>query len=274
METGNKLPYKHSNLYQAKLENSILSIRIFTDGLSVSIHQENTIWFSETCYPIDGVNLVEKLASLWEKYSFLRTNFSAVRVQVNSLFSTFLPEKAFKEASSLKSYLSFLFPYEEVFMNIRSDFHPIWNAYHVYTIRKDIEDFIHVNITKNPVITHDSHELLIQSSETKSIQNRIFISQYKDLIHCWICKGNNLQFFNSFLLEVDNNEEVSYKLLRAFEENNLDLINDIFYVYGPLEAQIKERILLYIPQFVEPKPSKFSGKAIQKIDDSALLYRL
>ncbi|MCT4665098.1 MAG: DUF3822 family protein [Flavobacteriales bacterium] len=251
METGNQaLIYEHHLLKQAKLENCILSIRFFSDGLSVSIHQDKQWWFFWENKMKPEEVYEDLLTHLLSHYSFLQLPFKQVKVSTNTGFNTWIPSQIF-QVDHLSSLCKEVIPFEPKHQELHQDFHHQWDAYQVFSFPKSLSQFLSVNFSKDFSLNFECFELFEESKKILSIQKKVFFVYDGDFLHLWALQGNKLLFQHT--LEYQNPKELAFRSILLLEEFELDFYNDYFQIFGNLPDELDYILHQYIHTFVNKK---------------------
>lgn len=280
METGNRpfhSTYKHALINQIKLEQCILSIRILPDGLSLFIHQneEKKTWYVYHVSSLGDQSILGVLTQLWEEEPLLRQVYKDCRVFIQPLHSIWVPAAYFSE-KALEVFLEAQIPFEKESQDIKYDFHFSWDAYHTYTINKQLGEFLGKNIKGKINYFHDLHFVFNYSKQIKSIQKKVFYIENATGVDLWMVEGSRLVFHQNYN-QVLNHEDIIFRVFSCLETMDFDFVDDIFYIIGDIQEERYNQVYTYIKSIHKldyTEAINFSDKEIKKAPQGALMYRI
>lgn len=235
-------------------ENYIMSIRLQSDGLSISGYIPSvagSFFYRETA--CDSSISAETLKDFFFAHDFLTWKYKQIRILVQTPIYTLIPKTIFDEKES-RNFLSFNFVHAEKYP--LTDELNEQQAVLAYGMDNEIYEFcsrsfIHPRFihTLTPLISYWGKE-----NNTDSSRRMYAVWEKKDL-HILCFQGRDLLLVNSFTAGLP--EDAMYYILYAWRQAGMEQEKDHLYLWGEagMRMHLTEILRVYLRHIEPTAPS-------------------
>lgn len=237
------------------LPDSILSIRLCTDGFSFSVHNRTgKAFFSFTPYTVNPtISLAANIKEAIRQTPFLSNSFAQVQILLD-VPATYVPLECFDEEQTEALY-TLNYPQDKG-KNVLYNILPHNNAVALFALDKSAYQLLHEHFpqaryyaAETPVMEH------LQDKSQRRETKKLFAYFHRNAVSAYAFGNGKLLFANTFhCAESDN---ALYYLLQVWKNTGMEQTQDELHLISLPEqfGNLQEELRRYIRQVYKVNPS-------------------